>query len=115
MSDNEEQINALVRRYREIGATVDELKAEQADIKAAVGDLVEVGWSGAIDGQPVHKREANRQFCPITAVGFLSAEQKNSVKETRYNEKLVRALVKEMGKEDDCMIARPDAEPVIKL
>lgn len=118
MSEEQEQnerIDALVRRYREIGATVEELRAEQAEIKLAVDALVTVGWKGSIDGQPVHKRNPNRSFCPITAVGLLAPEQLNNCKVIRYDEKMLRAAVDSLGKLEDCMLLKADALPVLKL
>jgi hypothetical protein len=115
VSDNEAQVEGLVRRYREIGAVIEEMKAEQAEIKSRVDGLVQLGWKSTVDGQPVHKREPNRSFCPITAVDMLSPEQRKNCQVHRYDDKMLRAAVDSIGKLDDCMLLKADALPVLKL
>lgn len=112
---NAERVEGLVRRYREIGSIIEEMRAEQAIIKAMVDEEVAVGWKSTIDGQPVHKRNPNRSFCPITAVGVLSEEQRKNCTVTRYDEKMLRAAVDSLGKLEDCMLLKADAVPVLKL
>lgn len=113
--DPNEQVEALVRRYRQIGADIAGLKAEQDEIKAMVNDLVQVGWKGKIDGIDVHKREPNRVYCPITAVSLLTAAEKKQCVVTRYDDKLVRAIIKGNGKEDECMLPNEKSDPVLKI
>lgn len=115
MSDNEAQVESLVRRYREIGAVIEEMKAEQAEIKSQVDDLVQLGWKSIVDGQPVHKREPNRSFCEITAVSLLSDDQLKNCVVTRYDPKMLRAAVDTLGLLDDCMLLKADSQPVLKL
>lgn len=112
MSD---QVENLVRRYREIDAVILEMKAEQAEIKAQVDALVEIGWASQIDGQPVHKRLPNRQFCQVTAVSLLDSEQRKQCVVTRYDDTMLRAMLKTLDKLDEAMIAKPDATPVLKI
>lgn len=114
MSD-QDKLDGLVRRYREIGSVIEELRAEQTEIKAMVNDMVEVGWKSNVDGQPVHKRLPNRAFCPITAVGLLDDEQRKACVVTRYDDKALRAAVDGLGKLEDCMILKDSAEAVLKL
>lgn len=112
MSD---QVESLVRRYREIDAVILEMKAEQAEIKSQVDSLVEVGWASQIDGQPVHKRLPNRTFCAVTAVDLLDVDQRKQCVVTQYSDALLRAMLKTLDKLDEAMIAKPDAAPVLKI
>lgn len=112
MSD---QVESLVRRYREIDAVVLEMKAEQAEIKSQVDALVDVGWATQIDGQPVHKRLPNRTFCQVTAVTLLDAEQRKQCQVKRYDDTMLRAMLKTLDKLDEAMIAKADASPVLKI
>lgn len=110
-----EQIEGLVRRYRELGSAIAELKGEQEEIKKLVDGLVDVGWKDQIDGVAVHKRAPNRAFDLITAVSLLSPEERERCKVLRFDEKLVRASIESAGLIDQAMIAKSDAAPVIKI
>ncbi len=115
MSENATQIEALVRRYRELGSAIAELKGEQEIVKTQVDSLVEVGWKDQIDGVGVHKRAPNRSFDHVIAASILSPEDRAKCVVQRYDEKLLRAMVESLGKLDECMQANPLAAPVVKL
>lgn len=110
-----EQIEGLVRRYRELGSAIAELKGEQEEIKRQVDDLVDIGWKDQIDGVAVHKRAPNRSFCPITAASLLSADDRKLCVVSRFDEKMLRAKIESAGLIEDCMISPSSALPVIKL
>jgi hypothetical protein len=115
VTENQDKIDQLVRRYREIGSVIEELRAEQSEIKAMVNDMVDIGWKSNVDGQPVHKRLPNRSFCAVTATGLLTAEQRKNCVVTRYDEKMLRAAVDSLGKLEECMLLKADSEAVLKL
>ncbi len=108
-------IEALVRRYRELGSAIAELKGEQDEIKTQVESLVPVGWKDQIDGVNVHRRAPNRTFDLITAISLLSPDDRDRCKVLKFDEKLVRASAESAGIIDECMISKADAAPVIKL
>lgn len=110
-----EQIEGLIRRYRELGSAIAELRAEQEEIKKLVDGLVDVGWKSDVDGISVHKRAPNRAFDLITAVSLLGPEDRSLCQITRFDDKMVRAKVESLGRLDECMIASVSAQPVIKL
>ncbi len=80
MTENASAIEALVRRYRELGSAVAELKGEQEEIKTQIMSMVDVGWKDQIDGVAVHVRAPNRSFDLITAVSLLSPEDRERCK-----------------------------------
>lgn len=115
MLDIEKVLEALVRRYRELGSAIAELAGEQAEIKEQVKNIVDVGWKAQIDGVAVHLRAPNRSFDLATAIGLLDEETKKSCVVTRYDPALVRAAVETAGLIEDAMLEKEDAVPVLKL
>ncbi len=112
---SEEAIFAMVRRYRELGSAIAELREEQEEIKEAVSAAVPVGWKTSVDGVAAHRRAPNRSFDHVIAASILSPEDRAKCVVQRYDEKLLRAMVESLGKLDECMQANPLAAPVVKL
>ncbi len=112
---SEEAIFAMVRRYRELGSAIAELREEQEEIKEAVSAAVPVGWKTSVDGVAAHRRAPNRSFDLISAVALLGPEDRSLCQVTRFDEKMVRARVESLGLLDECMIVNPTSAPVVKL
>lgn len=110
-----DQLEALVRRHRQLGAEMAELKAERDALETSINDQVEVGWKITVDGVPASKRAPNRAFDMVTAVSLLGPEAKQACVVTSFDQKLVRDAAKEAGILDDCMIPRLDAAAILKL
>lgn len=116
MSDlDEAAVEALVRRHRELGGRIAELKGEQDAIKTTIDSTVPVGWKLSVDGVVAHKREPNRSFDLVTAVALLDPATKASCVTTSFDPKLVRFAVEEAGLIDECMIVPTDRAAVLKL
>ena len=112
--DND-RIDTLVRRHRQLSAAIAELAAEQADLKSHISEIVPVGWKSTVDSVPVSCRPANRVFCAATAVSLLGTEDRKACQIVRYDDKLLKARVESLGLLDETMLARVDAAPVLKL
>lgn len=72
MSDTDE-LAGLVRRYRQLDISAREIADEQADIKARVRKLLDVGDRVPVDGKPVAV-QPNRRFDPGLAERVLTPE-----------------------------------------
>lgn len=112
---SEQAVEALVRRHRELGGRIAELRDEQDAVKATIDANVQVGWKLAVDGVVALKREPNRSFDLVTAVGLLDAATKANCVVTSFDAKLVRTAVEDRGLLDECMLVSADRAPVLKL
>lgn len=112
---SEQAVEALVRRHRELGGQIAELKGEQDSIKATIDFNVEVGWKLSVDGVVALKREPNRTFDLVTAVALLNPEAKQACVTTAFDPKLVRFAIEEAGLIDECMVVPVDRAAVLKL
>jgi hypothetical protein len=104
-----------VRRHRQLGAELAELKAERDALELSINDQVQVGWQLSVDGVLASKRAGNRSFDMVTAISLLDAEVKKSCVVTSFDSKLVREAAKSAGVLDDCMLPALDKAPVLKL
>ena len=112
---DEAALEALVRRHRDLGSQIAELKGEQEDIKLSIDAAVPLGWSLNVDGVPAHKRGGNRSFDLVTAISLLKPEAKEACIKTGYDAQKVRAAVEEQGDLDACMLENPDKPAVLRL
>ena len=111
----EEQLMALIRRYRQLMTDAAELTGEAKAIKQQIADGVPVGWSFTVDGLTCSKREGNREFNIALAVSLLTPEQRAACKVVRFDDKMVREILKKDGKLDEAMQPKPESEPVVKI
>ena len=112
---SEEQLEALIRRHRQLLAEAAELTAEAKEIKDAIDDAIEVGWQLTVDGLTASKRDGNRAFDVTVAVTSLPKDVREACVVTRYDADLLRAAVKEAGLLESCMQPKPGTKPVLKL
>lgn len=112
---SDEALEALVRRHRQLGAQIAEIKGEQDDIKTQIDQNTVVGWKLSVDGVTAHKRPGNRVFDQVTAISLLDAETKESCVRTGYDAAALRRAADKAGILDACMIELATSNPVIKL
>lgn len=118
MSENDEIVEGLIRRHRVLGADLAEIKGEMDGIKNHIDDLTEIGWSTTIDGLTSSKRAGNRSFSSALALMILNEhapEKKPLCVVTRYDDRLLRQVVEDLGLIDDAMVSKEDAAPVLRL
>lgn len=115
MELSDEALEALVRRHRELGSQIAELKGEQDEIKTRIDDGVAVGWSLNVDGVKASKREPNRSFDMVTAVTLLSPEAKEACIQRSFDPKAVRDAVEKAGLLDECMVSDLAKSAVVKI
>ena len=111
----DEQLQGLIRRYRELDVEAKALAQEAKSIKEQIADDVAVGWSMTVDGITASKRAPNREFSLALGVAILPADVRAACKVTKFDDKLVREQLKKLGIEDDAMQDKPEANPVVKL
>lgn len=111
------QLEALIRRHRELGAEVAALTEERKAIQAQVSGLTKPGWKMVVDGVAASHREANRAYSEVVALTVLDADAKKRCvdKLPRFDPKLVRAEVEAAGKLEECMVVDPEKSSVVKL
>lgn len=112
---SEQQIEALIRRHRQLGASVAELSGEMTAIKQKIDESVPIGWKFTVDGVTSSKREANREFDLVLAFAEMTNEEREACKVLRLDPKLVREAIVAKGKLEACMSRKPEAQPVTKL
>lgn len=109
------QLEALVRRHRELTAEVAEIQAETVMIKQRIDSNVSVGWKLTVDGVTASKREGNRDFDQVLAFHELDETEREECKVTRLDPKLVREMVEKKGRLEACMVRKPNVGAVTKL
>lgn len=111
------QLEALVRRYRALGAEKSEIDAEMKELQSQVSELTQPGWKMIVDNVPASHREANRVFSLPKALSILTVEQKTECidREPRFDPKLIRKCVEDAGVLEDCMEIDESRSSVVKL
>lgn len=97
------QIEALVRRARQISGEIKELQETKTAIESKIDSLVDVGWKADIDGVQATKRLGNRSFSVPLALARMTAEQKLECVTTNLNAKKVREWADSEGITEECM------------
>lgn len=111
------QLEALIRRHRELGAEVAALTEERKEIQRQVSELTKPGWKMVVDGVAASHREANRTFSEVLALSVLDTDAKKRCvdKAPRFDPKLIRKEVEEAGKLEECMVVDPEKNSIVKL
>lgn len=112
---NQAQLEAIVRRYRELNSMVAEFQGEMQELKQQFEEATTVGFKLTVDGKSASHRPPNRSFSLVAAMGVLTPDQKRACIVTQYDDKKIRAKVEAAGLLEECMLIKEDAAPIVSL
>ena len=109
----DDEAAAIARRYRQLGAMVDELQEEQKALQTRFRDLVPAGYALDVDGKVACKSAPARAFHLVTALDVARTHGIPVTFVEVADQADLKARLRAAGRMDICMVPGAGAERVV--